>query len=375
MSRVLSSVAALFALSLTACEPDQAAATKQGPPSDISEVGADCQSCLVDLAECTSTTKTEQQFSECRDLFQSCQADRQLAFTSCGSPSSQLACGLCQGRLSTCKVDSDDDGVCGAEFDTCRQLLIRSSAFTCSPKEDEPADVASCDDCLRELASCAAGGDEASVCQNGFAACRDLADLGDGCDNPTDSQACELCDAQVTTCNAQSDEATCAAGRASCVAQLASTPDACPPPAGSGDGGGSGEGGATGEGGGDEGGASGEGGSDSTTGGGTCDYDACAEGDSPDAACNACTSEVCAADAFCCDGAWDATCVSEAAAVASCGCAADTCAHDVCETGDLLEASCNDCATTVCAEDDYCCTVSWDTTCTELAAQTCGCGV
>ncbi len=366
-------------LALAACDPGSDPVVK-GPAQDIAEVGEDCQGCLVDLAECSSTANTEEQFVQCRDLFQTCQAERDLKFETCGSPSQQLACGLCQDRLSRCEEDGGEegDGACGSEFDTCRQLLVRSTTFACEADQDEDgaAPEASCDDCQRELAACAAS-DEASVCQNGFAACRDLAGLGDDCANPTDAQACELCDAQSATCNAQSDEESCAAGRAACVAQLASNPEACPPPVTGGEGGSSGEGGGAGQGGGGEGGATGVGGGPdtSTSTGGSCDHDACVEGDAPSAECNACTSEVCAADAFCCDGVWDATCVGEAEAVDSCGCAADACAHDVCETGDALEASCNDCATTVCAEDDYCCTTSWDTTCTELAAQSCGCSV
>jgi len=375
MSRLLSSIAAAWTLTLVACDPGSDPVVK-GPPQDIAEVGEDCQSCLVDLAECSSTAKTEQQFVECRDLFQTCQSERALAFTACGSPSSHLACGLCQDREKRCEDESGDDGVCGAEFDTCRQLLIRSAAFACSADEEEPEDMASCDDCQRELAACAAGGDDAEVCQTGFAACRDIADLGGGCANPSDSQACVLCDAQVTTCNAQSDPATCTTARASCVAQLASNPEACPLEV-TGEGGGSGEGGSgSGEGGSGEGGAAGVGGAEpSSSSGGTCEHDACVEGDAAAAECNACTTEICATDAFCCDGAWDATCVVAAAAVDSCGCAANTCAHDVCETGVSLESTCNECATAVCTEDDYCCSTEWDTTCTEIAAQSCGCGV
>ena len=131
MLRLQPSIAALFALTLAACDPGSDPVVK-GPAQDISEVGEDCQSCLVDLAECSSTAKTEQQFVECRDLFQSCQADRDLKFESCGSPSKQLACGLCQDRLSRCEDDaggeSDD---CETEFATCRQRLIRSAGFAC----------------------------------------------------------------------------------------------------------------------------------------------------------------------------------------------------------------------------------------------------
>lgn len=50
-----------------------------------------------------------------------------------------------------------------------------------------------------------------------------------------------------------------------------------------------------------------------------------------------------------------------------------TCAHDACVSGVALDASCDECAATVCASDDYCCTTSWDSTCVQAAASACGC--
>lgn len=355
------------AFAFVACEPggDGTENTSQ----DVEEVDEDCRGCLVDLAECASTAKTEQQFVECRDLFATCQDGASLAADECGSPSARLACGLCQDRYAECNGET-----CDAEFGTCRSLLIRGpAAASCEPRQEE-APQATCEDCQRELAACASS-DEASVCQNGFAQCRDVSGI-EGCSNPTDAQACELCDAQADTCGAQADEATCAEQRAQCVSQLASSPEACPlDSTGSGEGGATGEGGSSGTG---EGAGSGEGGSsgsgDTTSSGGACTFDGCAPIEAPSAECNACTAEVCGADAFCCEGFWDETCVGLAQASDSCGCAAaNACAHDVCETGVALEDGCNDCSTQVCAQDAFCCTTEWDVTCTELAATTCGC--
>jgi hypothetical protein len=48
------------------------------------------------------------------------------------------------------------------------------------------------------------------------------------------------------------------------------------------------------------------------------------------------------------------------------------CEHDVCEEGGALEPACSSCAGTVCGEDAFCCTQSWDATCVEEAASLCG---
>jgi hypothetical protein len=62
---------------------------------------------------------------------------------------------------------------------------------------------------------------------------------------------------------------------------------------------------------------SGDGGA--TTGGddaSTCAHDVCEEGGNLDASCSdSCVADVCAADSFCCDTAWDGTCVSEAGSI------------------------------------------------------------
>jgi hypothetical protein len=49
----------------------------------------------------------------------------------------------------------------------------------------------------------------------------------------------------------------------------------------------------------------------------------------------------------------------------------ETCDHDLCDEGSALTASCDSCATTVCAADDYCCNNSWDATCVSEVQEMC----
>jgi hypothetical protein len=90
--------------------------------------------------------------------------------------------------------------------------------------------------------------------------------------------------------------------------------------------------------------------------------------------CSDCAQQVCAADDFCCTNEWDAACVGIASQTPVCGCS--TCAHDPCAEGDKLEKACSNCVGTVCAQDSYCCDSAWDATCVGIAAMKpeCGCG-
>ena len=81
--------------------------------------------------------------------------------------------------------------------------------------------------------------------------------------------------------------------------------------------GGSSGGGAGGSSGGGAGGGSG-GGAGGSSGGGagggsgaTCDHGICSMGDALDPTCDPCAAEICAQDSYCCDSAWDTTCVGE----------------------------------------------------------------
>jgi hypothetical protein len=50
------------------------------------------------------------------------------------------------------------------------------------------------------------------------------------------------------------------------------------------------------------------------------------------------------------------------------------CEHDVCETGDALMLGCDPCVDTVCAEDGFCCSDSWDGQCIGAAENLCAAG-
>jgi hypothetical protein len=60
------------------------------------------------------------------------------------------------------------------------------------------------------------------------------------------------------------------------------------------------------------GGSSGSGGGTGSGGGGTCDHDVCTSGAALDGGCDSCAASVCANDSYCCSTAWDSTCISEA---------------------------------------------------------------
>jgi hypothetical protein len=113
--------------------------------------------------------------------------------------------------------------------------------------------------------------------------------------------------------------------------------------------------------------------------GGDCCTDNGATAGCADGTVEAC---VCMQDAYCCDTAWDALCVSE---VESFGCG--TCGGAGGEGGDeggggisaccsdLEGAGCPDATVEacVCAVDDYCCNVAWDLTCVgEVESLSCG---
>jgi len=50
-------------------------------------------------------------------------------------------------------------------------------------------------------------------------------------------------------------------------------------------------------------------------GGGTCSHPICTSGGKLTSACDPCATQVCAADSYCCDTAWDSVCVGEVASV------------------------------------------------------------
>jgi len=108
----------------------------------------------------------------------------------------------------------------------------------------------------------------------------------------------------------------------------------------------------------------------------TCVHAICASGGPLVASCDPCASRVCALDPYCCSTAWDATCVGEVASICGQSCTApppgpSTCTHPVCATGAPLVSGCATCATQICGVDPYCCTTAWDATCVGEVASIC----
>lgn len=104
-------------------------------------------------------------------------------------------------------------------------------------------------------------------------------------------------------------------------------------------------------------------------GSGQCDHDACSAGDPLDTSCNSCTATVCTIDSYCCEISWDALCVDLAKKQPECVsvCGSSACSHDECSEGAALSPACSPCAATICAFDPYCCKDSWDAVCVEAA--------
>lgn len=163
-------------------------------------------------------------------------------------------------------------------------------------------------------------------------------------------------------------------------------------------------------------GASGQGGS---TGAGDvgedCAHDPCFPGVALDPNCHPCVWDVCQADPYCCMTGWNQQCADEAAPLCACpnsggggsdsgsggagpgtggtdpgiggsdpgiggsdpggtgggGPIGGTCDHGLCETGPVLDSSCDPCVDTICSADDYCCSVEWDVFCVFAAFDTC----
>jgi hypothetical protein len=105
-----------------------------------------------------------------------------------------------------------------------------------------------------------------------------------------------------------------------------------------------------------------------------CAHSVCVEGEPLASGCDQCVGQVCAADPFCCNTAWDDLCVEQAAD--ECGSCGEPeppagCDHDECETGVTLDPSCSACANVVCFFDEFCCETAWDELCVQEASAFC----
>lgn len=118
-----------------------------------------------------------------------------------------------------------------------------------------------------------------------------------------------------------------------------------------------------------------------TTGGGgggsgSCDHDACTAGAALDPTCDTCAEALCAADAYCCDTAWDDVCVGEVATYCTNDCSGTgggggPVCHDECVAGGALDPTCNACVEAICNYDNYCCTTDWDSVCVGYVTDMC----
>lgn len=116
--------------------------------------------------------------------------------------------------------------------------------------------------------------------------------------------------------------------------------------------------------------------------GGMCEHAICATGVALMTDCDPCVTSLCAQDPYCCGVAWDATCVGEVTAICGQSCTpaeppptdpnGSTCSHPICATGPALETSCEPCVASLCAQDPYCCGVTWDATCVGEVTSICG---
>jgi hypothetical protein len=102
-----------------------------------------------------------------------------------------------------------------------------------------------------------------------------------------------------------------------------------------------------------------------------CAHPICSGGAQLTTTCDPCAAEVCAADAFCCNTAWDSICVGEVTSVCHQTCGSGPCEHALCVTGSKLTPSCDSCAGRICAADPYCCNNTWDAQCVSAVVSLC----
>jgi hypothetical protein len=110
-----------------------------------------------------------------------------------------------------------------------------------------------------------------------------------------------------------------------------------------------------------------------------CAHSTCASGVALSPSCSPCAATVCAVDPYCCQTSWDETCVGEGKSLCTGSCETvvpdagpSACSHPVCAVGIALVATCDSCAQAVCAADAFCCSGGWDATCVGEAVTICG---
>ncbi len=90
-----------------------------------------------------------------------------------------------------------------------------------------------------------------------------------------------------------------------------------------------------------------------------------------------CCQKICIIDSFCCDSAWDETCVNEAHSLGCYSRSSMACALGDHPCDEIGAPGCNvgECCNAVCAVRRCCCSVEWDEECVALAKELCILGV
>ncbi|WP_437595724.1 hypothetical protein [Sorangium sp. So ce590] len=110
-----------------------------------------------------------------------------------------------------------------------------------------------------------------------------------------------------------------------------------------------------------------------------CIHSECTTGAALDDGCSPVVTSICAADAYCCNAAWDSICVTEVKTVAkSAQCVEGTCGHTLSTAGDELTPGCDvpslsspGCVARICKTDPYCCSIAWDSICVDEFQREC----
>ena len=276
----------------------------------------------------------------CDDCFEDCGQCEGDCCEANGTPGCDdfgvSAC-ICEADSFCCQLGWDDS--CAEAATSCGAACGDCGDGTCDDTVGE-----SCETCTLDCGSCAG----------------DCCEAGDdpGCDDP-DVTAC-VCEADIFCCSTTWDE-FCAGAANSCDAGCPVCGDgAC---------------------------EDGEDCSSCADDCGDCEGDCCSDngGEAPGCSDPDVTSCVCEQDPFCCDNTWDQLCAD---AANSCGAGCPVCGDGTCEGDETCvdcAEDCGDCAgdccadnggdspgcddinvsTCVCADDAFCCQVTWDGACAD----------
>jgi hypothetical protein len=112
-----------------------------------------------------------------------------------------------------------------------------------------------------------------------------------------------------------------------------------------------------------------------------CAHDKCETNGPLDPACDPCVAQICQQDLFCCDTQWDTLCVEQVRTVCNsliCPESQGTCTHGLCVTGSALQPGCDSppaatsCVAQICSADLFCCQTAWDSVCVDEVETICG---